>query len=95
MEYTEEQIGDIKDYSYIEGRKASLIGLLRYVMRELGQEDYEALDKAVLALELEETKQQLRNICYDLGCNSWPDNLYLPDVVEKYLARTIREELDL
>lgn len=40
--------------------------------------------------ERQETLQKLRLICNEFGDNTWPDNLYIPDIIEKFLLRSLR-----
>jgi hypothetical protein len=48
-----------------------------------------------VALELEEARAKLRALCADVnGDNSWPDDLYLPDVIDKYIVPAVDAEID-
>jgi hypothetical protein len=71
---------------YLKGRRRALVGVLRYCARELGYEEPEAKVVKLLA-EREETITALRKVCAAHGDNNFDDAAYIPDVVEKYLAR--------
>lgn len=77
MTESEEQI-------YLQGRRQANINLLHHVMREL---DYECedIDKARLVLHIEETRQSLESLRRDLDAPVWTENLWMPDVIEKYI----------
>lgn len=34
---------------------------------------------------------KLREICSICGDNEWPDNLYMPDILENHILRYLRE----
>ncbi len=53
----------------------------------------EAGNKLALAKERAETVALLREACGEYGDNEWPDDLYLPDVIEKHLLRAINATL--
>lgn len=40
--------------------------------------------------ERECLRSVLRDLCDEFGDNDWPDDLWMPDVVEKHLARHLR-----
>ena len=46
---------------------------------------------AYLIDERARTVKALRKLCETLGCNDWPDNLDLGDIIEKHLERTIED----
>lgn len=70
--------------AWMEGYKAAARAMMRQAMTHLdGAERTEAQWK----LERAETVAMLRQVCGAYGDNEWPDNLYLPDVIDKHLAR--------
>lgn len=82
---------DAHEQGYIEGRNRAYRHALLYLARELGifsKEDpsvqlAHAIDERARAIKA------LRAICEKLGCNDWPDNLDLGDVVEKHILPAI------
>jgi hypothetical protein len=81
----------MSESDYEQGKRQAWTTLLRTAMQELGMTG-RTLES--LVAEREATVVALRSICKDYGDNSWPDNLHLADVVEKYLARPLYERLD-
>lgn len=74
------------EQSYFTGRRSAYTAMLRHCVIELGAADSET---AKLVIEIEEARAALRTLCAELGCNDWPDDLALADVIEKYLGRAI------
>jgi len=70
--------------AYEMGMRQAYISLLRTCIRNLSGED---VDKAKWLLERAEIIQQLKMICKDFGDTQWEDTDYLPDVLEKHLAK--------
>lgn len=75
---------------YTAGRRAAFGALLTMAAGELGIDTVEGKLAAALA-ELEATRRALREVCSTHGDADWTDDLYLPDVVEKHLARYLDE----
>jgi hypothetical protein len=80
---------DNEERAYETGSRATWLRLLRLCLKELGHGA--EVDAARLALELSETRQALRSVCAKFGDNEWDETEYLPDVVEKHLARHLDE----
>lgn len=74
--------------SYASGMRRALINMLQYCMKGLGVED-PWTQQARWVKERAELVEQLREVCTDWGDNDWADDLYLPDVIEKHLARQL------
>jgi hypothetical protein len=74
---------------WTRGYSAGLTGLLSEICRNLGYDGAHAQDVKRVAWisERERTITALRAVCRDIGDNDWPDDLYLPDVIEKHLHR--------
>ena len=80
--------------SYIEGRNAALRRLMLHCGRELGalSEGVDPLMRvAVLEDELARARKALHEVCERLGCDDWPDDLDLGDVVNKYVLPALLE----
>jgi hypothetical protein len=71
---------------YTDGQRAAYVDVLRHCCRELGVDDPEA-DKIRWIAQREMTVSMLRQVCEQHGDNDWPDDAYLPDVIEKHLWR--------
>jgi len=72
----------IDEQSYLAGEQHAYRTMLRECLRNLPQRDSTG---PALVAERHETVQMLREVCAMFGDNDWPDDLYLPDVVEKHL----------
>lgn len=84
MEISEDELTEIKEQSYIQGQRVLLLSQLQQILRELGITD--DVTKEQLIIEREKTVAMLRRVCGCFGDNDWPDNLYLPDIIDKHLA---------
>jgi hypothetical protein len=78
---TEEWTDDMSDYE--NGVHDAFLTILRAILPHLPKG--EEATKAELLAERQETIRALRNVCAYFGDNSWPDNLYIPDIIDKYL----------
>lgn len=84
---------DERDRLREEGRAEVYRELLAEALRGLARPDLpgdvEGLRRRVAALELERasTVTALREVCEEHGDTDWADDLYLPDVIERHLAR--------
>jgi hypothetical protein len=80
---------------YERGMQGGYRELLGIVLRGLlvSDPDGETADVAVARLAIRETttREALRSICEEFGDNDWPDDLSFADVLEKHLARHLRE----
>lgn len=80
------ELVELLDQRYRQGERQALIEILYATLRNLG---YDATDKDALigsmVNEREMTVKMLRRLCEEVGDNDWPDNLWIPDVIEKHL----------
>lgn len=76
---------------WLDGNRAAYKQMMDVCILHLGAKE---LKSAQLASELEDVRRQLRMLSEDLGCNDWPDDLHLGDVIEKYVARAVADLLD-
>ncbi len=58
---------------------------LRFAMRE---------ERDAARAHLAAVRAMLRIECAAAGCNDWPNDLHLADVVEKHLARKLNADID-
>lgn len=86
----EEALRGLEDQAYENGYRAAAKAVIRSMLRRL-RPDEEDRKLCRMALELDDTRQQLRRVCAVAGDNDWEDNLYLADVVEKHLGRYLCE----
>ncbi|MFA4974135.1 MAG: hypothetical protein WC683_16115 [bacterium] len=73
---------------YAEGNRHALIQMAGHLIAELGAtESTPSLASLMLRAQKErlETVSALRRLCARHGDNDWPDDLYLPDVIEKHI----------
>lgn len=77
---------------WIAGNKAAFARVAMMCAGELDGADRQYM--ALLA-ERNATVVKLRAACDEAGDNNWPDNLYLPDIIEKHLMRHIETEITL
>lgn len=77
--------------TWVRGNRAAWTTLLSMALGQLSVDDPEA-GRTRWILEREATVAALRQICEDHGDNDWPDNLYLPDVIEKHLEWHLNHE---
>jgi len=70
----------------MDGGTAAWLSLLTTCLRELGRDDVRRWQKELLIKEREEAILALRHICNYIGDNDWPDDLYLRDIIDKYIA---------
>jgi hypothetical protein len=74
----------MSEQDYINGTRTAYRNILTIVSRELGGPE---MDAAEAIAELDATRAALRKLSERLGCDDWPDNLYLADVVENHIGR--------
>jgi hypothetical protein len=79
-----------REKAYLEGQRNVWLNILFTSCDKLGVDD-PAVQWHAWVAERTEVVRLLRQICADYGDNDWPDNLYLPDVLEKHLHRYIEE----
>ena len=75
---------------YASGRRALATRIARELLPDLGTLTEARIFK--LAIERAEAVTALRTLCAELGCNDWPDELSLADVIEKHLGRAVRNK---
>lgn len=76
---------------YERGCKSVYLEMLRTATRGLG---YEGRTLQAALTELAETRAALRELCAEHGDSDWDDDLYLPDVIAKHLARYLADTDD-
>lgn len=91
-----EMVGETdRERGYIEGRRFTLVKVLTQALidlKEFGSPADDPLIKlAVLVKERQETVSKLREVCEEFGDNDWPETLWLPDVIECHLFRTLQQ----
>jgi hypothetical protein len=87
--------GEKEDRAYVRGRQAAYLEIFRTVAMELDFLKDEEQIKSKLSHLLQERHfaiDALRTVCGMHGDNDWPDNLYLPDIIEKHLGRQLDAE---
>jgi hypothetical protein len=77
---------NMDEASYEAGSRMAWRRMLQTAVMELGIED-PAAAQAAWILEREAAISALRRLCEEHGDNSWPSNLNLADVIEKYLGK--------
>lgn len=88
--YTLEEIEEIKEQSWVNGERSALKNQLGQALKGLMYDKEFTREK--LIKEREEIIAALRDICNDFGDNDWDEELYLPDVIEKHLARHLNNQ---
>lgn len=73
----------MSETDYAAGSKAATMQVLRLCIRLLGSE---ARDANSWRFERASVVEQLRYVCGVLGCNDWPEDLDLGDVIRKYMV---------
>lgn len=90
MKYTEDQIQDMKDAAYKQGHRMALLGQLRDILRQLGYQDEEKMEKEWWIAEREESIMSIKQIFEDQGWEvEFDDNLHLADIISKHLDRNL------
>lgn len=82
-----------EDKAYIRGNRDAWMQIYREAASQLGYDTAEG-KLAALQEERERAVRALRAVCAKYGDNDWPDNAYLPDVIDKYLERPLDEAAD-
>ena len=79
---------EAEERAYVRGERIAYARILAQCARELDADD--PLRKATrLIQEHEEVIAMLREMCAEWGDNDWPDDLWLPDIIEKHLWRNL------
>lgn len=89
---TDDEQQERDERNYIEGSRMAWRTILSETLRNLDEEGITELRIAQLVAQREDTRNALRRICADHGDNSWPDDLSLADVIDKYLAPYLEGE---
>jgi hypothetical protein len=84
----------MNERDYETGRRAGLDSVLGHVLRELSPLKGPDLTVARLVYIHSQTLAALRAICDEFGDNDWSDDLHPADVIEKHLARHLRNMRD-
>ena len=81
---------DLMDQSYEDGVRAGLLRILNETVRQLGYS--EETKMAFWIEEREAIKNKLKEVCAEFGKTNWPDDMYLPDVIENYLFKPLTDK---
>lgn len=73
------------EQGYRDGQKYVWEYLLVECIHHLSMEDDPFAQVVHLSQERRETIAVLRRLCVVLGDNDWPDELYIPDILEKHV----------
>lgn len=87
---TDDQLEEIKDNAWSRGNDSAYSRILLMCCRELGC-DNPAVEHTKWIAERQEILSCLREVCGDFGDNDWPDNLYIPDIINKHLANYLHD----
>lgn len=82
---------DEKDAAFEAGRQSAFRTILWTIAAELHGDEKKV---ACAIAELIDVRTALRELGDDLGCEPWPDDLHLGDVVNKRIRREIEGMLD-
>ncbi len=80
---------DDSEQAYLAGKRMAWMELLAAALRSL--DDGKEYTVVQMELQRQETIAAMRSICAEFGDNDWPDSLHPADVIEKHLARHLRE----
>ena len=78
---------ETEEQAYVQGSQQAWLTMLHECLRHLGETERNAHG---WMLERQEALQQLRSLCREFGDNEWPDDLYLPDIIDKHLGDHLR-----
>jgi hypothetical protein len=93
----QEALHAARESGYTAGRYFSDTQRLREVLRSLAglAPDEDPLVKLGRAVaQRREIVAALREVCEAYGDNDWPDDAYLPDVIEKHLGQHLDEKAE-
>lgn len=76
----------MNEIEYERGDRTAWVQMLKFCMGKLGHDSPES-NEVRWVLEREAVIAQLRILCEMLGDNDWESDEYLPDVIQKHLAR--------
>ena len=77
-----------RDRTWMNGYRMAWTRIFEEARRTLGY-DNPAVAATAWIVEREETIVQLRDLCRTFGDNDWTDATYLPDIIEKHLAKQL------
>lgn len=89
-----------EESAYMRGSRAVYQEMLSIALRGLSVEPVpdtpDGMRKRIAQLEMihAQTIAALREICDEFGNNDWDDDLHPADVIEKHLARPLRDAAD-
>ena len=86
MPEDEKQSG--QEEAYEQGFRMATLRMMGTCRHMLGTDDAES-KLAFLLEERELARVALKELCKEFGDADYPDNLYLPDVIEKRLGRSL------
>lgn len=78
----------MRERDWMRGNKYAWMAIVSQALREIGQRN-DTMKKAALILERQQTVNALRDLSAVLGCDDWPDDLHLADVVNKYIIPAV------
>lgn len=91
MSMTDEEV----EQAYVRGRQAGWRAILGEAIGHVVSDEESGLAHSVMAAKLakrlSEAREALRIVCAEFGDNDWSDDLHLADVIEKHLARHLRD----
>jgi len=81
----------MSEIDYITGEKAAWLRMLTVCIKNLDMNNINSVDKKYILLlkERNDAIIALRSICNILNDNEWDDNLYLADIIEKYILKNV------
>ncbi len=95
MEDQAEELEEIKEQRFQDGRRSVLVDQLGFILKELrycaNTEDKELCTAAELAYERERSISMLRTVCEDFGDNDWEPTLHMVDIIDKHLANYLHQ----
>lgn len=79
------------EHDYQLGYQAAMRRIAGETMRSLNPEPGRR-DITALLVERSATVEKLRELCADHGDNDWPEDLYIPDILDKHLAQYLTDQ---
>ena len=92
---SDEALDDFGEVNYERGCLAAYRAILQECVRQLlpyGDFNKSQLLAANLTSELSETREKLREVCELVGDTSYPNDLYLPDIIDKHILPYLEED---
>jgi hypothetical protein len=72
---------------YEDGYKMALVNINQSLLRDMRSNGIKT-DGQENIYERQLTIEKLRELSEALGCNDWPDELFIPDIIEKHIMRS-------